>query len=84
MSGGRAPGTNWIGGWVSPRTGLDDVEKRKFLTQPGLELRPLGRPTRSKVVKLKRINICQRVDRVILSELRLRSSLQHESNIDEL
>jgi len=20
----RAPGTHWIGGWVSPRTGLDD------------------------------------------------------------
>jgi hypothetical protein len=21
----RAPGTNWIGGWVGPRTGLDAV-----------------------------------------------------------
>jgi hypothetical protein len=29
---------------VDPRAGLDDVEKRKFLTLPGLELRPLGRP----------------------------------------
>jgi hypothetical protein len=29
---------------VGPRAGLDDVEKRKFLTLPGLELRPLGRP----------------------------------------
>jgi hypothetical protein len=29
---------------VDPRTGLDVVEKRKFLTLPGLELRPLGRP----------------------------------------
>jgi hypothetical protein len=27
--------------------GLDDVEKRKFLTLPGLELLPLGRPARS-------------------------------------
>jgi hypothetical protein len=27
----RAPGTHWIGGWVSPRAGLDDVEKRNFL-----------------------------------------------------
>jgi hypothetical protein len=26
------------------RAGLDDLEKRKFLTLPGLELRPLGRP----------------------------------------
>jgi hypothetical protein len=25
--GERAPGTHWIGGWVSPRGGLDDVEK---------------------------------------------------------
>jgi hypothetical protein len=23
----RAPGTHWIGGWVSPRAGLDDMEK---------------------------------------------------------
>ena len=37
-------GTNWTAGWVGPRVGLDDVEKRKFLTIPGLELRPLGRP----------------------------------------
>jgi hypothetical protein len=29
---------------VGPRAGLDDVEMRKFLTLPGLELRPLGRP----------------------------------------
>jgi hypothetical protein len=26
---------------VDPRVGLDDVEKRKFLTLPELELRPL-------------------------------------------
>jgi hypothetical protein len=38
--GERAHGTHWIAGWVEPRTGLDDVEKRKFLTVPGLELRP--------------------------------------------
>jgi hypothetical protein len=43
----RAPGTHCIGGWVDPRAGLDDVEKRKFLTLPGLELRLLGRPARS-------------------------------------
>jgi hypothetical protein len=42
-----APGTRWIGGWVDPRAGLDNVEKRKFLTLPGLELRPLSRPARS-------------------------------------
>jgi hypothetical protein len=32
---------------VGPRAGLDDVEKKKFLTLTGLELRPLGRPARS-------------------------------------
>jgi hypothetical protein len=26
----RAPGTHWIGGWVSPRAGLDMVVKRKI------------------------------------------------------
>jgi hypothetical protein len=37
---GKEPrGTLWIGGLVGPRTSLDDVEKRKFLTLPGLELR---------------------------------------------
>jgi hypothetical protein len=28
----RAPGTYWIGGWVDARAGLDNVERRKFLT----------------------------------------------------
>jgi hypothetical protein len=32
---------------VGTRDGLDDVEKRKFLTLPGPELRPLGRPARN-------------------------------------
>jgi hypothetical protein len=35
---GTATGTHWVGGWVGPRTGLDDVEKRKFLTLLGHEL----------------------------------------------
>jgi hypothetical protein len=46
-SGRFTSGTHWIGGWVDPRAGLDDVEKKKFLTLLGLELRPLGRPARS-------------------------------------
>jgi hypothetical protein len=29
---------------VGPRAGVDDVKKRKFLTLPGLELRPLSLP----------------------------------------
>jgi hypothetical protein len=32
---------------VGPRTSLDDVEKRKLLILPGLELRSLDRPARS-------------------------------------
>jgi hypothetical protein len=36
--GKKAHSTYWIGGWVGTRAGLDDVEKRKFLTLPGLEL----------------------------------------------
>jgi hypothetical protein len=32
---------------VGPRTGLGDVERRKFLPLPGLEVRPLGRPASS-------------------------------------
>jgi hypothetical protein len=45
--GERAPATHLIGSWVDPKAGLGDVGKRKFLTLPGLELRPLGRPARS-------------------------------------
>jgi hypothetical protein len=48
--GERAPGTHWIGGWVDPRAGLDDIEKRNFLTLPELELRPFSRPARSQLV----------------------------------
>jgi hypothetical protein len=33
--GERAPGIHWI------RADLDDMEERKFLTLPGLELHPL-------------------------------------------
>jgi hypothetical protein len=36
-----------IGDWVDHRVGLDDVRIRTFLTLPGLELRPLGRPARN-------------------------------------
>jgi hypothetical protein len=45
--GKGAPGTLWIGGCVDPRTGLDDLKTRKFLTLPGLELQPLSRPADS-------------------------------------
>jgi hypothetical protein len=34
----RALGIHWKGSWVGPRTKFDDVEKRKFLALPELEL----------------------------------------------
>jgi hypothetical protein len=37
--GERAPGVHWIGAWVGPRAGLGDMEKRRYLTLMGLELR---------------------------------------------
>jgi hypothetical protein len=39
--GEKAPGTDWTEGWVSPRSGKDDMEERKFLTLTGLKLRLL-------------------------------------------
>jgi hypothetical protein len=45
--GERTRRTNWIEGLVGPKAGLDNVEKRKFLTLLGLELRPLGHSGRS-------------------------------------
>jgi hypothetical protein len=41
------PDTHWIGNWVGPRAGLDNEEKRKFLTPLELELLPVGCPARS-------------------------------------
>jgi hypothetical protein len=40
ISGEIAPGTLWIGVWVDPIADLDYVEKRKFLTLPGLNSDP--------------------------------------------
>jgi hypothetical protein len=42
--GEMASGTRLIGGWVNPRSSLDDMQKWNFLPPPELELRPLGRP----------------------------------------
>jgi hypothetical protein len=40
--GPSIPGTHWIGVWMGLIAGLDDVEKREFLTLPGLELQSFG------------------------------------------
>jgi hypothetical protein len=44
------PGTHWIGSWVDPRAGLDDMEKWKIFTLKGLELPspPLVQPVASR------------------------------------
>jgi hypothetical protein len=43
--GGRTSGTNWKQGWMVSRAGLEEVEKRKFLTLPALELEAASRYT---------------------------------------
>jgi hypothetical protein len=49
--GERVHGTHWIGGWVDLRVGLDDLEKRKFLTLSGLELLSLSLFLQHKIFK---------------------------------
>jgi hypothetical protein len=39
--GERVPCTHWIDGWLSPITDLDDMEKRKILSLPGIEPRAI-------------------------------------------
>jgi hypothetical protein len=48
--GENAPSIHWTGGWVGPRIGLNDLEKRQFLTLQGLELRTLSRPVRGSLL----------------------------------
>jgi hypothetical protein len=71
---------------VGLRAGLDDVEKRKFLTLSGLELRPLVRPARSKslyrlsfpgslfnIIHSKRKHICNMAVVVYLFKRQIKS-----------
>jgi hypothetical protein len=44
------PGSHCIRDWVGPTARLDDMEKLKFLTLPGLELRHLDRPSLSQLL----------------------------------
>jgi hypothetical protein len=55
---------------VSPTDGLDDEEKGKFLTLPGLELRPLGRPAGSQsLYRLRYPGSCV-VDSILIFSLK--------------
>jgi hypothetical protein len=71
--GERATGAHWIGSRVDPRAGLNYVEKRQFLTLPGLELWPLSRQAPS--LSLSRIHnnsfVCNFVWNQILSRIGL-------------
>jgi hypothetical protein len=37
-AGEKSPKMHWIGGWVGPRTDLDNVEKKEFFTLPALAI----------------------------------------------
>jgi hypothetical protein len=39
-TGKIALGAHWIGGWVGPTGGLDNMKKRKNLLLPGIEPQP--------------------------------------------
>jgi hypothetical protein len=43
LSREEPPSIHYIGGWISPRTGQDDVKRRKTYPLSGFELRPLSR-----------------------------------------
>jgi hypothetical protein len=58
--------THWIGGWAVTRADMDGVERRKFLTLPGPELRPLGRSASSQ--SLYRLRCSYSFRRGFLSE----------------
>jgi hypothetical protein len=49
--GERASCTHWIGGWVDLRAGLGDLEKREFLTIPGLKPFKKSLPLRNPAVQ---------------------------------
>jgi hypothetical protein len=62
---GKSPRTHWIGGWIGFIAGLDDVEKRKFLALPGLKLRPIDRPARSKsLYRLSYLDSRSKINRI--------------------
>jgi hypothetical protein len=38
------PSTHWVGGWMDPRIGVDNMEETTISPLPGLKLRPLSHP----------------------------------------
>jgi hypothetical protein len=77
---------------VDPRAHLGNVEKRIFLTLPGLELQPLGHPARSHTDHAIPAHICFvgtslncNADRSIFTDYVFRLDLQaaHEEEYDK-
>jgi hypothetical protein len=71
---------------VDLRAGLDDVEIRKFLTLPGLELRFLGRPARTQsLYRLRFPGFCKIIVHFLIRKVKGRTSayifLSHSTNI---
>jgi hypothetical protein len=54
----KAAGTHWIGGWVDPRAGLDDVKQRK--SHPLQRIKPLPR-TKGSTETVKLVAYIRRV-----------------------
>jgi hypothetical protein len=52
IPGERDPDNHYMGGWVGPRDDLDEMEKWKFLSSPGFEIRLLGSPASSQSLYL--------------------------------
>jgi hypothetical protein len=65
---------------VDPRTGLDDVEKRKFLTLPALELQPLCRPARRQSLYRLRYDGHSMIAKIFLMEINVHSTITMEMN----
>jgi hypothetical protein len=78
------PCPHCIGGWIDPRTGLDDLEKRKFLILPGLELRPLGRPARSQSLYRLRYHGSLKTGRWIMSRKSIILLIHHHHTLLDL
>jgi hypothetical protein len=55
---GKSPSAHWIGGWVGPRTGLNNMEKRKILPLPGFKLPPVASCYTNCTIPVHNYKIC--------------------------
>jgi hypothetical protein len=72
---------------VDPKAGLDDMEKRKFLTLPGLELRPLDRPARSqslyRLCRYSKLSLIRINLREMIRNNEAKGSLKRQENLEK-